>query len=109
MATTRKTKQDQTFVTLVNKQLEPFNKTYDDVKGDSYWYTKYVVTPEQEVNFINWGIDYIQKTLGLTQKQSEMEMNWFVLQWGLKSTKIVNTKESIEATEKFINSLKKAK
>jgi len=109
MATTRKTKQDQTFVTLVNKQLEPFNKTYDDVKGDSYWYTKYVVTSEQEVNFINWGIDYLQKTLGLTEKQSEMEMDWFVLQWGLKSTKVINTKSSIEATEKFINSLKTQK
>jgi len=109
MKSTRKTKQDQTFLTLVNKQLEPFNKTYDDVKGDSYWYTKYVVTPEQEVNFINWGSDYLQKTLGLTQKQSEMEMDWFILQWGLKSTKVINTKSSIEATEKFINNLKNQK
>ena len=109
MPTTRKTKQDQVFLTLVNKQLEPFNKSYDDVKGDKYWYTKYVVTPEQESNFINWGVDYLQKSLKLTEKQAEMEMNWFVLQWGLKSTKVINTKQSIEETQSFINSLKKSK
>lgn len=109
MVTTRKTKQDQTFVALVNKQLEPFNKTYDDVKGDSYWYTKYVVTPEQETNFIKWGSDYLQKTLGLTERQSEMEMDWFILQWGLKSSKVINTNQSIEETQSFINKLKKSK
>jgi len=36
----RMAKQNESFVTLVNKQLEPFNKTYTDVKNDKYWYTK---------------------------------------------------------------------
>lgn len=101
--------QKEAFVTLVNKQLEPFNKTYNDVVGVEDWYIQYVVTPEQESEFIKWGVDYLQKKLGLTKKQSEMEMNWFVLQWGLKSTKVVNTKQSIEETEAFINKLKKSK
>lgn len=101
--------QKEAFVTLVNKQLEPFNKTYNDVVGVEDWYIQYVVTPEQESEFIKWGADYLQKKLGLTKKQSEMEMNWFVLQWGLKSTKVVNPKQSIEETEAFINKLKKSK
>lgn len=101
--------QKEGFITLVNKQLEPFNKTYEDVKGDSLWYTKYIVTPEQESNFMNWGSEYLQTKLGLTEKQAEVEMNWFILQWGLKSSKIVNSKQSVEETESFINRLKKAK
>jgi len=102
-------KQNESFVTLVNKQLEPFNKTYTDVKNDKYWYTKYVVTQEQESEFIEWGSKYLQESLGLTEKQAQMEMNWFVLQWGLKSNKIVNSAQSIEQTEAIINQLKKSK
>ena len=109
MTTTRKTKQDQTFLTLVNKQLEPFGKTYDDVKGDILWYTKFAVTPEQERAFVKWGCNFLQKALGLTRKQSEMEMDWFIMQWGIKSTKIINSDKSIELTEQIINSLKKQK
>ena len=101
--------QREALVTLVNKQLEPFNKTYEDVKGDQYWYTKYVVTPEQEVEFMNWGSEYLQSKLGLNEKQADMEMGWFILQWGLKSTKVVNTAQSIEETQSFINKLKKSK
>lgn len=101
--------QREALVTLVNKQLEPFNKTYEDVKGDQYWYTRYVVTPEQEVEFMNWGSEYLQSKLGLNQKQADMEMGWFILQWGLKSTKVVNTAQSIEETQSFINKLKKSK
>jgi hypothetical protein len=101
--------QNEAFVTLVNKQLEPFNKTYTDVKSDKYWYTKHVVTPDQETEFINWGSEYLQQKLGLTEKQAQMEMNWFILQWGLKSNKIVNSSQSIEQTEAIINQLKKSK
>lgn len=101
--------QREALVTLVNKQLEPFNKTYEDVKGDQYWYTRYVVTPEQEVEFMNWGSEYLQSKLGLNEKQADMEMGWFILQWGLKSTKVVNTAQSIEETQSFINKLKKSK
>ena len=96
----KKIKQKQVFVALVDKQLEPFNKTYQDVLGDDLWYTKYIVTQEQESEFINWGVDYIQKTLHLNKTLAEKEMQWFILQWGLKSNKIVNGDISIESMTK---------
>ena len=103
--TDRKQLQQEGFITLVNKQLEPFNKTYHDVVGDPEWYTRYVVTPEQEEEFMKWGTDYIMNKFKMTKKGAEQEMSWFILQWGLKSTKIINSKESIEATQNFINKL----
>lgn len=102
---TRKELQQEGFITLVNKQLEPFNKTYHDVVGDPEWYTRYIVTPEQEEEFMKWGTEYIMKKFRMTKKGAEQEMSWFILQWGLKSTKIINSKESIEATQNFINKL----
>ena len=92
----RKMKQQEVFVALVNKQLEPFGKTYDDVTGVSDWYMKYIVTPEQESAFISWGVSYLQNKLRLSKKGAEIEMDWFVMQWGLKTNKIVNSVNSIE-------------
>lgn len=105
----RKMKQQEAFITLVNKQLEPFNKTYEDVRGIDGWYMQYVVTPEQESDFIKWGVQYLKETLSLSTTHAEKEMSWFILQWGLKSSKIVNTAQSIEETQAFINKLKSTK
>ena len=105
----RKMKQQEAFITLVNKQLEPFGKTYEDVRGVNNWYMKYVVTPEQESDFMKWGVQYLKESLGLSKANAEKEMSWFILQWGLKSTKIVNTAQSIEETQAFINKLKGSK
>lgn len=102
----KKMKQQQVFVALVNKQLEPFNKTYNDVQGDELWYTKYITTPSKEVEFVNWGVEYLKTTLGLNQKQAEMEMDWFIMQWGLKSNKVVN---SVSSAEEFMHVAKKNK
>ena len=99
-------KQQEVFITLVNKQLEPFGKTYEDVHGQSNWYTKYVTTEENESIFMNWGVNYLSEALGLTKKQAETEMNWFILQWGLKTNKIVNSTISVED---MVQSLKKSK
>ena len=99
-------KQQETFIALVNKQLEPFNKTYVDVQGVDDWYMQYVVTPEQECTFINWGVDFLRSKLRLTKKQAEREMQWFILQWGLKSSKVVNNVSSIE---EIIKANKKSK
>lgn len=105
----RKETQQEAFVTLVNKQLEPFNKTYEDVRGVEDWYMQYIVTPEQEADFMKWGTEYLHKKLKISKTHAEKEMSWFILQWGLKSSKIINTAQSVEETEKFINKLKKSK
>ncbi len=41
---------------------------------------------EDETKFINWGIELIRKELKLSKKMATMEMNWFILQWGLTTT-----------------------
>jgi len=102
----KKMKQQEVFLALVNKQLEPFGKTYDDVKSDQLWYTKYVVTHEQEQTFMQWGVKHLKEQLGLSQKFAEMEMDWFIMQWGLKSNKIVN---SVSSADEFIEEIQKKK
>jgi len=34
----RRQKERDLFITLVNKQLEPFNVTYEDVRSNPDWY-----------------------------------------------------------------------
>ena len=74
---------DQVFKDLVNKQLEPFGKTFESIKDDHEWFLKYPVTKEQEDEFIQWGIKHIQKKMKSTKAIAEKEMNWFILSYGL--------------------------
>lgn len=82
----KREKQKEVFVTLVNKQLEPFNVTYQDFINDADWYSNYTTTLEKQNEFINWGVSLIKESLGLSQKMAEQEMSWFILQWGLKTS-----------------------
>lgn len=84
----KREKQKAVFIELVNKQLEPFNVTYNDVTNDPDWYMRYSITKEQEDLFINWGIALIREKLKLTKKMAEQEMNWFILQWGLTTSQV---------------------
>jgi hypothetical protein len=79
----KREKQREVFIDLVNKQLEPHGVTYKDVADDPDWYMRYVTTREQEDHFVNWGVSLIREKLGLTKKMAEKEMSWFILQWGL--------------------------
>ena len=78
-----KQKREEVFIELVNKQLEPFNVTYDDVKSDVNWYMKYQVTKEEEDEFINYGVNLIREKFKTSKKAAEKDMSWFILQWGL--------------------------
>lgn len=83
------TKRDTTkevFVELVNLQLAPHKKTYEDVSGDPEWYMKYKTTRDAEVKFIKSGIGILRKKLKMTKKMAEQEMSWFILQWGLTTS-----------------------
>ena len=71
------------FKDLINKQLEPFNQTYESVLNDKDWYLKYPVTKEQEDEFIQWGIKHIRQKMKTTKAIAKTEMNWFVLSYGL--------------------------
>ena len=95
----RRDKIQEVFVELINLQLEPHGKTYVDVKKDPNWYMNYATTRENEQSFMKVGTDIIRKKLRMSKKQAEMEMSWFILQWGL------TTKESLDSIEKEITQL----
>ena len=76
----KRKKQEQVFIELVNLQLKPHGKTYEDVKGDPEWYMKYKTSRDSEKTFMSEGSELIRKKLGLTKKLAEKEMSWFVLQ-----------------------------
>jgi len=79
----KRKKQEEVFIELVNLQLQPFGKTYKDVKGDPEWYMKFKTSREEEKLFMKNGVEIIRKKLRLSKKIAEQEMSWFVLQWGL--------------------------
>lgn len=96
----RRETEREVFITLVNKQLEPFNVTYDEVKGDPDWYMKYKTTEEAETEFINWGTELIRKKLRLNKKMARMEMSWFILQWGLTTSTTEKIKQKVAKSTK---------
>lgn len=79
-----KEKKNEVIRKLINKQLEEYGVTYDDVLNDPNWFNKYTTTPEKEKEFEKWGIDLLRKELKLNKKEAEKEMSWFLLGWGLK-------------------------
>jgi hypothetical protein len=82
----RREKEREVFIALVNKQLEPFGKTYEDVKNNPDWYMEYRTTEAAENEFIDWGTELIREKLRLSKKMARMEMSWFILQWGLTTS-----------------------
>ncbi len=92
--------QKEVFIELVNLQLKPHGKSYEDVKGDPEWYMKYKTTRDSEKTFMSEGVSIISKKLNLTKKLAEKEMSWFILQWGLTTVEsfdeITETREVTE-------------
>ena len=79
----RRDKQKELFVELINKQLEPFGKKYEDVVDDPKWFTKYKTTYAAEREFAEYAKQRIMKELNVNSKMAENEVSWFILQWGL--------------------------
>lgn len=79
----KRDKQVEVFLELVNKQLEPHGKTFEDVKLDPEWYMHYKTTHEQEDAFISFGTELLRNKLKMSKKTAGNEMSWFILQWGL--------------------------
>lgn len=82
----KREKTKEVFVELVNLQLKPHGKTYEDVKGDPEWYMRYKTTREDESVFQTQAVEILRTKLGMTKKMAEREMSWFILQWGLTTT-----------------------
>jgi hypothetical protein len=91
----RRQKERDLFITLVNKQLEPFNVTYEDVKSNPDWYMMYRTTEAAEQEFIDWGTELIRKELKLNKNMARMEMSWFILQWGLTTATTEKIKQKV--------------
>lgn len=99
----KREKTKEVFVELVNLQLAPHGKTYDDVLGDPEWYMKYSTTREAESQFQKEGVEILRSKLRITKKLAQQEMSWFILQWGLTTN---TTKQDLE---KDANSILKSK
>jgi len=93
---TRQEKTRSLFIELINKQLEPHDVTYEDVKKDPQWYMNYKTNPETEKEFINHCVNRISKVLNLSKKASVREAHWFILQWGLTTIQS-DQKDSVES------------
>lgn len=102
MSNTKREKTRKVFVELVDLQLKPHNKTYEDVKGDPEWYMKYKTTRDMEKVFMENGVEILRNKLRMTKKMAQQEMSWFILQWGLTTNEKLTTlkKESSEIIEK---------
>ena len=101
----KRDKQKEVFLKLVNKQLEPHGKVYEDVVSDPEWYMRYKTTPDIEQEFIKWGCDLIRTSLKLSKINAEKEMSWFILQWGLTTSQTQNPKPLIKEVK---NNIKRA-
>lgn len=86
----KRDKTKEVFVELVNLQLEPHGKTYDDVIGDPEWYMKYNTTRESEKKFMESGVEILRNRLRMSKKLAEQEMSWFILQWGLTTNESIS-------------------
>jgi hypothetical protein len=93
----------EVFVELVNLQLKPHKKTYEDVQGDPEWYMKYKTTRKAETAFQKKGVEILMNKMKMSKKLAEREMSWFILQWGLTTT------DTIASLEKEANRIIEAK
>jgi hypothetical protein len=77
-------KQREVFIKLIDMQMAQHGLTYEDIKNEPNFYTKYTTTREKEAEWINEGVELIRKELKLNKKSAQIEMSWVVLQWGLR-------------------------
>lgn len=103
----RRDKQKEVFVQLVNKQLEPHGKCYEDVSNDPDWYMRYKTTREAETQFIDWGVKLLREKLRLNKKMAEAEMSWFILQWGLTTNQSMESVEFVAREEQRVEKTEK--
>ena len=75
--------QEDTIKILVNKQLEPHKKTFDEVWNKPQWFLNYKTTKEEQSEFMDWGVNFLMENNKVSRKLAEIEISWFILSWGL--------------------------
>jgi len=104
MATRQNTR--KVFIELINLQLKPHGKTYEDVVNEQDWYMKYNTTRAKEQEFIQNATQILRTKLRMSKSVAEKEINWFILQWGLTTNQ--NEIENV-LVEKEIETSKRTK
>lgn len=89
MAKSKRLDPKELITALVNKQLEPYNKTLEDVKQEKDWYEIYTCTPKQYDDWLTWGADFIYNNskdpiLKTSKKMCKQEMGMLGLYLGLR-------------------------
>jgi len=87
MRQNRDQKRQQALEDILNKMFEiaGHKVTYEDIKGrQDDWYTQWTMSPEQNDEWQNWGVEYLRKNLKFNKKVAQTEMAWISLMWGLK-------------------------
>jgi hypothetical protein len=101
---TKREKQRDLFIELINYQLKDHGVKYEDVKENPAWYMEYHTTLEKENEFITYCISRIQEVLKLSKANAEREASWFILQWGLTTKYSQNNTESQNIQRKIKDS-----
>lgn len=94
---TKREKQRDLFIELINYQLKDHNVTYEDVRDNPSWYMDYHTTHEKETEFINYCVSRIREVLKVSKADAEREASWFILQWGLTT---IQSKPASQSQEK---------
>lgn len=82
---TKKLTNDELVTAIINKQLEPFGKTIDDVRSDPDWLGKFEVSEQEQQEWIDWSTNFIKKNAksSYARTRAKEEMAWINLNWGL--------------------------
>jgi hypothetical protein len=77
-------KSEEVLVLIINKELEKYGMTIDDVIDSKDWFTKYTMTSGEYTIWKNYSIDLMRKKLRFSKKSAEKEFVWIDLMWGLR-------------------------
>jgi len=98
---TRREKQRDLYIELINYQLTDHGVSYNDVKGNPSWYMEYKTTHIKEQEFIKYCIDRMSTVLKISEHDAIQETNWFILQWGLTIDNISELNPPVKNNKKI--------
>ena len=81
----KKYKWNEVLPILVNKELEKYKLTIEDIKDDSEWFRTYTFTSQEFDEWYEWAKEFLYNNITPkpTRKQVKKELGWFVFNHGL--------------------------